>query len=100
MPQLLVEMEDMASHHVTTYNLFGDKISTVSTTVYIYMPKNIYVASDKQFFRHGGVSSTVYGQSEMYVGSGTYYSELWGTVTGLKGTYNVANVASRNFTVK
>ncbi|OXS61422.1 hypothetical protein B0G93_10675 [Bacillus sp. V-88] len=87
------------AHCDTKYALYNDKISSVSTTVYIYMPGGIYVDSDKQAIFHGGISGTVYDQSEMIVGSGTFYSELWGTVNGLKGPYQVTNIASRNFTV-
>jgi hypothetical protein len=87
------------AHCDTKYVLFNDVISNVSTTVYIYMSGGIYVESDKQAIIHGGISNTVYDSSEMIVGSGTYYSELWGTVRGLKGNYSVTNVLSRNFTV-
>ncbi|HDX9589323.1 hypothetical protein [Bacillus multifaciens] len=88
------------AHCNTKYSLVNDKISKVATTVYIYMPGGISVDSKRETIFHGSVSSTVYSQVEMYVGAGTYYSELWGTVYGLKGAYNVNNVASRTFTVR
>ncbi|EDX54233.1 hypothetical protein BCW_D0003 (plasmid) [Bacillus cereus W] len=84
----------------TTYQLYNDKITNVSATVYVYQGSGIYITSEKEYYNHGGKSSTVYGQANMIVLPGTYYSELWGTVNGFKGPYNITNIKSRSFTVK
>nr|WP_266119212.1 hypothetical protein [Bacillus pacificus]MCX3303366.1 hypothetical protein [Bacillus pacificus] len=71
----------------TEYRLYNDQIRTVSATVYLYQGQGIYIDAEKEYYNHGGKSSTVYGQTNMIVLPGTYYSELWGTVTGFKGPY-------------
>ncbi|MRC74500.1 hypothetical protein GH820_25280 [Bacillus thuringiensis] len=84
----------------TEYRLYNDQIRTVSATVYLYQGQGIYIDAEKEYYNHGGKSSTVYGQANMVVLPGTYYSELWGTVTGFKGPYTISNIKSRSFTVK